>query len=148
MIENEEFGKSRGWTEISNILVRAAKQICGVHTKKVENPWIIGHEDELAEIRKAINTWWEARRTATNPVTKRIYQTKLKKARKLMKKRTRELEREWWDERIAECEKAARKGDFGAMYSLLRKLGTRRSKPQAGHKITTEQFKNHFSKIS
>ena len=148
LIEDEEIGKSRGWTEISNILVKTAKAVCGVQPKTVENPWTIGFEEELGEIRQEINKWWEARRKATNPITSRIFQTKLKRSRRRMKRRLRDLEREWWDERIAECEDAARRGDFGAMHSVLRKLGTRKSKPQAGHKITTEQFRAHFSKIS
>ena len=50
LIEDEEIGKSRGWTEISNILVKTAKAVCGVQPKTVENPWTIGFEEELGEI--------------------------------------------------------------------------------------------------
>ena len=148
MIGEEEIGETRGLTEIADVLVKAAKDTCGVHSEKVDNPSIKGHEDEQAEIRRDINKWWVARRSVTNPITTRVkQQIKLKRSRKQMKKQIQALERvverthrgQW---------RGSQEGDLGAMYNLLRKLGTRNSKPQTGHKITTELLKDHFSKIS
>ena len=144
-------GKTRGWEEISEILTKAARDICGVQSKKVENPWIAGHEEQLQEMRTEINKWIAARNRAmtnSNQITKRIFQRHLSKARRQMKRTLKHLERDWWDERLKECEEASRIGDFGAMYSTLRTLGTRSSKPQGGTNITTEQFRSHFAKVS
>ena len=46
-------------------------------------------------------------------------------ARREMKVRLRELEKEWWDEIIRRCEEASQRGDFGEMYSALKSLGGR-----------------------
>ena len=65
-----------------------------------------------------------------------------------MKKQLRNFERQWWDKRLVEWQEAAERIDFGSMYSLLRTLGTRSSKPLTGTKLTTQQFKDHFENIS
>ena len=41
IIENHEVGKMGSWTELSSILLRVAKDICGVQSKKVQThrPW-------------------------------------------------------------------------------------------------------------
>ena len=38
-----------GWAELSEKVVDAAKEICGVRTKRVENPWMIGKDDRIVE---------------------------------------------------------------------------------------------------
>ena len=94
LIENDEVGKTRGWEEISEILTKAARDICGVQSKKVENPWIAGHEEQLHEMRTEINKWIAARNRAmtyNNQITKRIFQRHLSKARRQMKRTLKHL---------------------------------------------------------
>ena len=72
----------------------------------------------------------------------------MKDARKAMKSKLRNLESKWRENIIAECTEANDKGDSGAMYRALRKLETRNSKTNSGTTITSEQFKDHFQKVS
>ena len=77
----------------------------------------------------------------------RLIAKKITKERKA-KNKLRELEREWWDTVIQECKGAAEKRDFWSMHVLLRKIGTRKSEPHSGTTVTTEQFKDQFSRVS
>ena len=150
-IEDDEIGPERNWDQLTNILITAAKQTCGTQGKRVENPWIIGAEEELEQLKKNINKWVRAGNNAkenNNAVALRVFEKKLAKSRKDMKTKLRSLEREWWDVKLQECEEAATKGDFGTVYSLLRQLGARTSKPLEGTMITSEQFQEYFAKIS
>ena len=63
-------------------------------------------------------------------------------------KRLRELERNWWENIINTCEEAANREDMGTIYSTLRTLGTRDSKPITGTTITTDDFSDHLSNVS
>ena len=151
LMMDDEIGIERDWDQISSILVQAARTTCGMQTKRVENPWIKGNEGVLENLQLDINRWVKARNEAKekkNKITQKVFQKKLSLARKNMKKQLRNLEQQWWDERLVECQEAAERGDFGSMYSLLHTLGTRSSKPLAGTKLTTQQFKEHFENIS
>ena len=44
-----------GWAELSEKVVDAAKEICGVRTKRVENPWMIGKDDRIVEMRRRVS---------------------------------------------------------------------------------------------
>ena len=94
IIEDDDFGATRSWNEVSSILVRAAKEVCGEQSKRVENSWIIGAEEQLAELRANINNWVQARNEATNNITHRIFKRNLTNARKTLKKKLKHLERE------------------------------------------------------
>ncbi|XP_075248353.1 uncharacterized protein LOC142341314 [Convolutriloba macropyga] len=148
IIEDDDIGATRSWNEVSSILVRAAKEVCGEQSKRVENPWIIGAVKELAELRANNNKWIQARNEATNNITHRIFKSKLTNARKTLKKKLKHLEREWWEEKLEGYEAVARARNFVAMYSLLRQLGTRSIKALEGTTITSEKFREHFSRIS
>ena len=65
-----------------------------------------------------------------------------------MRIRLRELEREWWEEVIRECEEASSRGNLGEMYGVLRRLGNRDSKSREGTNITTEELAEHFKEVS
>ena len=102
-------------------------------------------------MREEINKWIAAKNTARengNNVVYFISKTKISRTRKKMKNELRSLVRDWWDEKLQECQEAADTGDFEAKYSLLKQLGTRSSKPTEGTTITGEQFRAHFFKIS
>ena len=58
------------------------------------------------------------------------FRNNLRKARRAMKRRLRQLERNWWAEIVDECTAAAERGDMGTMYKTLRNLETRDSKPK------------------
>ena len=72
----------------------------------------------------------------------------LREARRAMKRRLRQLERNWWQQIVDECTASAERGDMGTVYKTLRNLGTRDSKPKTGTTITADKFKNHFMKVS
>ena len=74
--------------------------------------------------------------------------TRVRESRRRLKRRLRELEREWWEERIRECEEACAQGNIGEMYKILYKLGTRGQKATGEHTLTTEDFKKQFEKVS
>ena len=71
----------------------------------------------------------------------------VKNVRGELKRRMKELEREWWGEKINECERACLEGRVGDMYKCLRKIGTK-GKPEArGTTVTVNEFKEHFESV-
>ena len=73
----------------------------------------------------------------------------LKEARKEWKRERKRREKEWWDGVLLECERASGRGDLGAMYKGLKKLGGRGlKKVSAATTITKEEFRDHFAKVS
>ena len=65
-----------------------------------------------------------------------------------MKTTLRQWEREWWENIIEECEEACHRGRVGEMYRILRRLGARSDPKQRSNQITSDQFKEHFAKVS
>ena len=53
--DRKRLGISRTWDKIAEILVHAAKEVCGTHGETVGNPCIIGAETELELMREEIN---------------------------------------------------------------------------------------------
>ena len=49
---------------------------------------------------------------------------------------------------MEQCEAALEAGRIGEVYEVLRKLGTRDTKPHTGTTITTEAFRKHFEEVS
>ena len=51
--------RSVGECEMSEVILRAAKEVCGEYEKGVSNPWVIGHEEvigcALAQVNKMVN---------------------------------------------------------------------------------------------
>ena len=72
----------------------------------------------------------------------------MRNARKDMKAYLRGLEREWWNERIRECENVCAQGQLGDMYKCLRKIGARGKPAAKSMKITVNEFKNQFERVS
>ena len=140
------------WSEIATALTQAALKVCGKRTRQIANPWTIGHEDELSQLHNSIasavrdrNESLEQDRPLQDILRNR---DNLRKARAKMKGKLKELEREWWDKILDECQQANIKGDMGTMYRTLRQLGGRDRKPDTGTTLTTDEFKAHFEGVS
>ena len=118
-----------------------------------------GHEEELAFLNLEINASVGARNTLVDNSRTRLQRRRaeaklwelcerVRKSRRNMKRRLRQLERELWEEVIQRCEESCRNGDMGEMYRHLRKIGTRGAKEREGNNITAAEFKTHFEIIS
>ena len=42
------------WTEITEVVTKAAEDICGIQEKKIENPWMAGRDEEIQRMRARI----------------------------------------------------------------------------------------------
>ena len=55
LMRDEERGeREEEWKRLSNVMTEAAKDVCGVVTREVANPWVIGHEGELDMMRDRV----------------------------------------------------------------------------------------------
>ena len=51
--EGEEVREdSTGWTKVQEVVLEAAKEVCGEAQKRIENPWMVGKEEELRKKRQ------------------------------------------------------------------------------------------------
>ena len=163
IIEKEEQGEmaeetSANWNRISSIVNQAAMEVCGMIEKKIENPWMVGKEEEITRLRGQIQAAITRRNQAMTrqAAGERLgiqelleIVESLKVARKHLKRETARWEREWWESIIEECERAADTGQSGVMYKKLAMLGRRGVKTaRPTTDITKEEFKEHFAKVS
>ena len=166
MEENTREGQE--WKDLAGVMVTAARQVCGETTRRVENPWMIGHEEELDRMTNRVIRAVERKNIATEKLQSRkrlrvrrndrimaeleaesnATKEEVKTSRKAVKKFCRRLEKEWWEERIVECKDACDEGRVGDMYRSLKKIGTRGKKEKSGTTITMDEFKRHFEKVS
>ena len=154
------------YEEMAEVMVGAAKEVCGVARKTVENPWTIGHEDELEELGNRIREAANQRNMKREAVTEAIERgegrravarrereweeakEQLKEARRRLKRRLKRLERLWWDEVIRECKEACDQGRIGEMYKHLQRLGTRGRPAGQTHTLTADDFRKQFQEVS
>ena len=47
-------GKSTDWVPLAERVVEVAAEVCGLKQKSVENPWMVGKEEEAARLRRSI----------------------------------------------------------------------------------------------
>ena len=153
----EEREDTTKWSGLAGRLVEAAKVTCGLRSRKVENEWLIGKEDEdrvlqnniTAALQRKNRLVEELRRGTAQPEEVEEAKEELKEARKGWKRERKRWEREWWDGVLVECELAAGRADLGAMYKGLKKLGGRGvKKVSSATTLTKEEFKTHFAKVS
>ena len=68
LMTNEEVNEWT-WKGLSDVMIEAAKVVCGETTKSVANPWTVGYKEELDEMQvntvRAVRTRGE-RLTAVN----------------------------------------------------------------------------------
>ena len=152
-IEFNDDGDTSEWNKISQIVTKAAEDVCGLEEKKIENPWMVGRDEQVNNMRARINTALDNR----NEIMARQDQNddlaaalaELKEARKLLKITTKRWEEEYWDEIIEDCREAGETNNSGKMYNNLKKLGQRGlTKASNNTKLTKEDFKIHFANIS
>ena len=60
-----------GWIDLTEVVTEAAKEMCGKTEKKVENPWMIGREEEIDRMRSRVTNAIQSR----NELTGRIRNT-------------------------------------------------------------------------
>ena len=158
--ETEKWIDERGWTEpeetwwgrLTDITTSAAREICGEREKKIENPWMIGRDDEIMRMRRRIQTAIDKRNKAReerNDDDLNIARKEVTEARKELRNNTRKWEKDWWEELIEKCREAGEKNDQGSMYRLLKQIGLRNfKKAPETTTITKEEFKEQFSSVS
>ena len=151
-----EDSENTGWEKVSEVLRESAMEVCGMRERRVENPWTVGREEELEDMRRGIqheveerNMLLGMRRTRAREERLRGIRERLKRARKELKRRMRRWEREWWEMRILECQQAQDSGDIGSMYKILREIGIgNMKKAPASTTLTLEDFRSQFSEVS
>ena len=50
---------SAGWSRVTEVVVDATKEVCGEAVKSVENLWMVGKEEELARLRREVESCLE-----------------------------------------------------------------------------------------
>ena len=151
------------WNELTDIVIEAAKEVCGTEEKKVEHPWLVGREVEIEEMRsrltRAINSRIEIVARINNigdddnaDDLNRLLEAarvELKESRRALNRNTRNWETEWWQEIIEECRTAGDRGETGAVYKLLKRLGQRGERQvPVSTTLTKEDFQQHFMQVS
>ena len=155
------------WEDMTEVLTEAAKEVCGETTIPVANPWTIGHERELEEMRDDIvsavrmrgvklTAWNELRHENERRDERAIAERELDEAkrdvrecRRSMKRRLRRLERDWWQEKIDRCETVCEEGRVGEMYKIMKELGMRgRQRAGRGGMLRANDFKEQFESVS
>ena len=170
MLMNEgEWSENVGeWEKVSEVMVRAAKDVCGIREKGVLNPWVIGHEESIRERMARVNEAVNARnecmsrlrarhgmRTRQGGAQRSLLESQVERARaevrnarKDVKRFMRRIEKEWWIGRINECRDACERGRIGDMYKCLRKIGMKGVKAAESGMISISDFKSHFESVS
>ena len=157
-MERNEMAETTKYREIMEIVTKAAKEVCGESERRIENPWMVGKEEELQRMKSRIagavterNRIAETARRNGEEMDGEMERARetLREARREMKRETRRWETEWWEDRIRECQEAEGRGDSGKMYKVLKDLGRRDWKgPTDSTTITKEEFREHFKKVS
>ena len=118
-LDFEETDNTR-WNEIIEVVTTAAREVCGVQEKVIENPWMRDKDEEVmvlrARINRAINRRDTALENARNDNIQNIDEVNdsrnvLKEARKDLKRKSREWEVEWWENILEECKNAGERRD-------------------------------------
>ena len=125
------------------VMNEAAEEVCGLESGRVANPWMIGHEREVNEMREEIERLISERNSKQERINARsklrvqrggdelprlerewiAVKEQLGRARRNMRQFLRRVEREWWRERIEECEIARNSGRMGEMHKILKEIG-------------------------
>ena len=157
--DTEDAADVTNWNKISDIVVKAADEVCGREEKKIENPWMLDKDEEVQRMRARLNRALERRNTLSvrqreNPEENLAIEItesreEVKNSRKEIKRETRRWETEWWQKIIEDCKNAGERNDTGEVYRNLKKLGQRERKTATvSTNLTKEDFKTHFQKVS
>ena len=55
VVEGPGAGESTEWGKLAEKVMGVAEEVCGLKQKSVENPWMVGREEELAEMRRRMS---------------------------------------------------------------------------------------------
>jgi hypothetical protein len=100
----EQTPDTTNYQEIIDLVTKAAKEVCGEEEKRIENPWMIGKEEELQRLKSRIsgavslrNSLSERARTLQQDLDREIDEARenLKDARRIMKREIRRWEKEY-----------------------------------------------------
>ena len=151
-------GELGNWNKIAKILTQAAEDTCGLEEKQVENPWMVGRDEEINQMRIRVTAALTARNdllasqnldNVQRNIQLEAIRNELKQARTVLKRTTARWEKEYWQEIIDECKEAGETNNSSQMYKSLKKLGQRGlTKSCASTKLTKEDFKTQFENIS
>ena len=131
------------WKNLVEVMNEAAEEVCGLESGRVANPWMIGHEREVNEMREEIERLITERNSMQERINARrklrarrgggelarlqrewvAVKEQLGRARQNIRQFLRRVEREWWRKRIEECENACNLGRMGDMYKILKEIG-------------------------
>ena len=141
------------WDDLTETMMRVAKETCGVQEKKIENPWMLGRDEEINKMREDINVAIrnrnEARENKADEEVIARTREELRQARGILRRKTKSWENEWWDEIINECRDAGDRNDQGTMYKQLKKIGMKEKKKEPEtSKLTKEDFRGQFKSVS
>ena len=45
-------GKKEEWKKITAVMMKAAEEVCRTVSREVGNPWTVGYEEELEELKQ------------------------------------------------------------------------------------------------
>ena len=161
-------GENDEWGKLAELMVAAAREVCGEGRGRASNPWMVGRDDELGVLHRAVNEAIESRnkcaermrirrrlRARVNDVILRRLEreweeakARVKGVRRELKRSLRRWETEWWEHVIEECRGACEEGRMGKMYKMLNELGRRGIRALEGTNVTVSEFKDHFERVS
>ena len=161
-------GERDEWGKLAEVLLGAASEVCGVRQGRANNPWMVGREEELEALHRAVNEATERRNEcavrmenrmrlrarANDDIMRRIVSEweeagdRVREAKRELKGSLRRWEEEWWDGVLEECREACEGGKVGKMYKALEELGRRGMKAREGTNVTVSEFKEHFQRVS
>ena len=168
LMENVE-GDEWCWEGMTEVMLNAGKEVCGETTRPVANPWTVGFEDELEVLRgnvmsaarirgerlternEMMNAVVDVEREELDRAERILEEARMtvRMCRRSLKGRLKELEREWWQDKIARCEEVCAEGRVGEMYKILKELGMRgRKRAGRGGMLKANDFKVQFERVS
>ena len=160
IVEARERGLLRengmNWDIMADIMIKCIRETCGTRGRKINDPWTVGHEEEMEEMRVNISRLVierdrlsAQRRTRAREREIKIVKYQLKEERRRKKGSLRTWRRQWWDSKITECEEANQNGYTGKMYRLLREIGVGQSdSAPPTTTVSTGEFKEHFESLT
>ena len=107
-----ELGEMTGWESFAEVVVEGAKEVCGVREKGVENPWMVGKEEEIGRLNRNVSVCVERkiREVEKQRVGEEHHreeaQEGLREARNERRRCFRRWEREYWRGVVDECRDA------------------------------------------
>ena len=150
-LKREEETDSTKWKQMTQVLMTAAKEVCGEEIKSVLNPWMVGKDEQVQRMRSRISGAISRR----NNIRKRINEEQLNLENELematndLKEGRKELQRERRKMVGGDyiCKEASDRGDSRTKFKALQQLGKRDWKGSSNNTtITTDQFREHFSR--